>query len=61
MQVISEEVNGYFTELKNNKKACLIGVVLKINDKGQTVYLKGFYESMKNSVLFTPVRVKKKI
>ena len=49
MKVISEEVNRYFTELKNNKKACLIGVVLKINDEGHTVYLEGFYESMKNA------------
>ncbi|MGI6510203.1 MAG: hypothetical protein ACOX1L_06485 [Erysipelotrichaceae bacterium] len=59
MKIISEEVNRYFTELENNKKACLIGVILKIDDEGHTVYLEGFFESMKNSILFTPVIVKK--
>ncbi len=59
MKIISEEVRRYFTELDNNKKAYLTGVTLKIDDKGQTVYLEGLFDSMKNSVLFTPIRVRK--
>ena len=59
MKIISEEVNRYFTELENDKKAYLTGVILKIDDKGHMVYLEGLFDNTKNSVLFTPVRVRK--
>ncbi len=60
MKIISEEVNSYFMKLENNKKkAGLISVMLKIDDEGQTVYLEAFFESVKNSVIFSPTRVRK--